>query len=138
MLEKRQLKNPTSDYDEMDAMFGDLAITLLHASTNAHLFHLKTRSYAQHIALGTFYEKLPDLVDSVVESYQGARGILVDYPTVEVKPLDSIEQVLEELEYLCTCISKVQLMCKYSEIKNELDNIKHLINTTKYKLKFLQ
>lgn len=32
--------------------------------TAAHLAHLQSRSYAEHVALGGFYDSLIDLVDS--------------------------------------------------------------------------
>ena len=58
---------------------GSFVLTLLHAATNAHLLHLKSRSYAEHMALGTFYAELPDLVDALAESIQGLKGELLDY-----------------------------------------------------------
>ena len=44
---------------------GEFILTLLHAATNTHILHFRTKSFAQHMALGTFYEELPDLVDTL-------------------------------------------------------------------------
>ncbi len=37
----------------------------------AHLLHLKTKSFAQHVALGEFYDKLLALTDDLAETYMG-------------------------------------------------------------------
>lgn len=47
---------------------------LLDSVRAAHLAHLDTTSYAKHMALGTYYEDLPGLIDSYVESYIGYYG----------------------------------------------------------------
>lgn len=46
----------------------DYAMCLLHGVTAAHLHHWNTPSYAEHQALGEFYEKLSDLADTFVEA----------------------------------------------------------------------
>jgi len=41
--------------------------TLFASRTQAHIFHLQTTSYAQHIALGEYYGGIVDLVDGLTE-----------------------------------------------------------------------
>ena len=41
------------------------------ARTAAHLAHLKSRSYAAHMALEGFYEDIIDVADRFCEVYQG-------------------------------------------------------------------
>ena len=38
---------------------------------NIQVFHWQTQSYAEHEALGEYYESLTDLNDKLVESWQG-------------------------------------------------------------------
>ena len=45
--------------------------TLLHSSTNAHLMHFSTDSFAKHMALGEFYDEIVDLTDALAEQYMG-------------------------------------------------------------------
>jgi len=59
---------------------GVFVSALLHSSTAAHFLHLSTKSYAEHKALGHFYEDVLDLADKYAEAYQGHHGII---------PLDS-------------------------------------------------
>ena len=46
----------------------------------AHRAHWKTRSYAQHVALGEFYNKIVDNADAIAEAYQGRHFIINDVP----------------------------------------------------------
>ena len=46
--------------------------------TAAHLAHLRSRSYAEHVALGGFYDALIGLVDSYAEAHQGLFGLIED------------------------------------------------------------
>ena len=56
-----------------------MASHLLFSQTQAHVFHLQTGSYAEHKALQGYYEGIDDLVDSLVESYQGENENITNY-----------------------------------------------------------
>lgn len=128
-------------YPSWGDFFGDamkecalFTITLLHSATNAHLMHLKTKSFAQHMALGDYYEEIVDLVDGLVESYQGKYGVIEQYPDVYHSPKDPIKY----FESLQRFVSDArQDLPQDSELQNIIDEIADLINTTTYKLKFL-
>ena len=99
----------------------------------AHLAHLKTKSYAQHIALGDYYDGLLDLVDSFTESYQGLYGLL----NLEVlKGIISDPIVL--IEALYKYIDGNRSIFKESFLQNVLDEIQQLNAQTLYKLKNLK
>lgn len=55
---------------------GIFVSALLHSSTAAHFLHLSTKSYAEHKALGHYYEDILDLADSYAEAFQGHYGII--------------------------------------------------------------
>ena len=52
---------------------------LFHSQVQAHIYHLQTDSYAQHKALNDYYDAIPDMIDSIVESFQGEYGIQRGY-----------------------------------------------------------
>jgi DNA-binding ferritin-like protein len=55
-------------------MFEKLISTLMASRDQAHIFHWQTTgpgSFAAHMTLGAYYEAVPDLVDALVEAYQG-------------------------------------------------------------------
>jgi len=108
--------------------------TLLNSATVAHILHLQTRSYAKHKALEDLYESLPDLADSLIESYQSKYGI-AQYPAQSVAtPDDSLEFVKGLREYVST---KRFAVAKDSELQNITDEIVQLLDSTIYKLTFL-
>lgn len=115
---------------------GEFILTLLHAATNTHILHWQTKSFSEHMALGTFYEELPDLIDSVVESIQGLTGEIMEFPEMYYHPAAS---GLQELEDLLEFVKEGrQVLPQDSEVQNEVDNIANLINSTLYKLRFLK
>lgn len=109
---------------------------LLMAAPYAHMAHLQTRSFAEHMALGTLYEELPDLVDTLIESYQGKYGLVMDYPAPsKLPPLGNPVAMVTQLNlYVDQNRKKVS---DDSEIQNTIDEIVTLLNSTTYKLKFL-
>ena len=115
---------------------GEFILTMFHAATNAHILHLRSKSYSEHMALGTFYEELPDLVDAVAEAIQGLNEELIEYTFDYYSPADT---ALEELRSLNEYVSyKRKELPQESEIQNAIDNIASLIDSTTYKLKFLK
>lgn len=115
---------------------GEFILTLLHAATNTHILHLQSKSFSEHMALGTFYEELPELVDALVESIQGLTGEIIQYPEMYYHPADT---GLQELEDLMVFVKQGrEVLPQDSEVQNEVDNIANLINSTLYKLRFLK
>ena len=55
---------------------GIFVSALLHSSTAAHFLHLSTKSYAEHKALGGYYEDILDATDKYAECYQGHFGVI--------------------------------------------------------------
>jgi hypothetical protein len=117
---------------------GELLITLLNAATIAHVLHLQSRSYAEHKALQGFYQDLPDLVDSVIEAWQGRNGELVEYPDQSVE-LSEHKDALEFVTFLKIILDDERyVLGEESEIQNLVDSIAELIDSTLYKLTFLK
>ena len=122
----------------MDNNLGEFILTLLHASTNTHILHLRSKSFSEHSALGEFYQALPDLVDAVVEALQGRYGQLINYPVQYYAPAST---GLEELEMLKDYVDeerKGEGIPQDSEIQNLIDEIADQIDSTLYKLRFLK
>jgi len=110
-----------------------LIAELFESRTVAHKQHLATNSYAFHKATDDYYSSVVDLVDGIVESYQGQKGIQI-IPDPKLKNNNFVEY-LQQLYDLCTA---TQSNCEYSDIVNDIDGIKSLINKTLYKIKILK
>lgn len=57
-----------------------LTLDSFNIITQTHIYHLLTKSYAEHIAIGEFYEGLQDLVDVLAEN---SIALNVDTKTTE-------------------------------------------------------
>lgn len=118
-----------------NAAAAEFFITLMHAATSGHILHFQTRSYAQHVALDSFYSELPGLVDDIVEAYQGKYGLILSYPSGYVVPNGSpIEFVSALSDYVQSARASV---ASDSEIQNLIDGVQDHIDSTLYKLRFL-
>jgi len=122
----------------MDPIVGTFVSTLLHSATLTHLMHFKTPSYATHVALQAYYEGIPELVDGLVESIQGAYETIIEpYPSMfgNGNNDDPLSYIISLRNYVRDYRSE---MPQDSEIQNEIDSIATLLNQTVYKLKFLK
>lgn len=105
---------------------------LMHSRDVIHLAHLSTRSYAAHKALGGYYEDIVDLADGLIESYQGVHGIV----KISI-PGATNEEPIKYLQNLHSYIDANKDVFKDSAMLNQIDEIKALIQSTLYKLRFL-
>jgi len=99
---------------------------------------LQSRSYSEHKALQGFYTGMPDLVDGVVEAWQGRNQELVQYPDQSVE-LSEHKDALEFMMFLKMLVEEDRyVLGDASEIQNLVDGIAELIDSTLYKLTFLK
>ena len=118
-------------------ILAELKLRCFYARDEAHNAHLMTTSYAQHMALNTFYDEMPDLVDDLVESYQGIYGIVEDKPNVTM-PSGGMVPILTQLRKWIMSNRDSIGVTDDTELQNDIDAIVSLINRTMYKLKNLK
>ena len=135
-------ENDDNENDDVETSegggFKKIAEKLLHSRNQIHIFHLQTKSYAEHKALNDYYDGVLDLFDGLVESYQGKHGIITNYQCDGFEDYSSGEQVIQYLEDLEDSIESLRKSVKESYIQNQIDTVEELINSTLYKLKFLK
>lgn len=119
-------------------MIGRLIALLFLGREIAHREHLRTKSYAQHMALNTFYDEVVGIADSIAEAYQGRNGIIDNIPMLTNDSTGDIASVLEKqlaaiekLRY--TAVSKDE-----TAIQNLIDEAVALYLSTIYKLRNLK
>lgn len=125
----------------LDTMVSACVSELMNAATSFHKLHLKVTgagSFAAHKALNELYDALPDHADTIAEDFQGASEKLLSYKDVAPRSLDSVADALSYLREMKEMVTSLQAKMPYSELVNELDNIKSTINGIKYKLLFLK
>lgn len=118
-------------------MFPELIAFLFMSRDYGHRAHLRSQSYAQHVALGDFYSQLTDKIDTLVECYQGRNGI-IDIPVVEIdgqtEPVTALQAHLDMVEG----VRGQAIPPSDSALNNILDEVVAIYLQTLYKLKFLR
>ena len=135
---KERLFEEIKQQKESKSSFVVLVSRLLDSQRQTHIFHLQTKSFAEHKALQDYYDAIPDLVDNLVESAQGTLGIITGWKSFETVDYQSSEQVINYLKNISNEIKSIYNSIKYTFIQNQLDEIDQLIHSTLYKLRFLK
>jgi len=119
---------------------GLLLGTLMQSRNQAHIYHLQVQgmgSFAAHKALQEYYEGIVDRIDGIAESYQGRYGIVTGYKMPEaIREDNNARMYFDGLAKFVETIRKQIPPDSY--IQNQIDEVVDLIESTKYKLKFLQ
>jgi len=126
------------EQSENGSSFRQIVEKILHSRNQIHIFHLQTKSYAEHKALNDYYDEVLELFDSLVESYQGKHGIITNYKCDGFEDYSSGEQVIKYLQNLTNDIQKLREPIKETYLQNQIDTVDELIYSTLYKLRFLK
>lgn len=109
---------------------------LFHSRDVAHSAHLNTDSYAQHMALGTFYDNIIELADKFAENWMGANGKKVGkIPMIQATDTD----ILKALKVHAEVIQESRdFVGDDSALQNIIDEIIAEYRSVIYKLTFLK
>jgi hypothetical protein len=118
--------------------FAEMMSILLHSRTQTHTLHLQTESFSEHMALNGYYDGIGDLVDGLIESFQGKYGIIKGYKSMDLQEWKSTEDTVKYMNGLCEKIEELRDCCDDSYIQNQIDTVCELIHSTTYKLRFLK
>lgn len=120
--------------------FREFASKLLFSRNQAKVFHWQTTSFAKHKALDEYQEGIIDLIDDLVEAYQGEYGIIKMFKNDEKFEFGE-ERIIPYFEELIKCIdeyrSKLSLSDKDSNLQNTIDEIRSSLSVLLYRLKNL-
>jgi len=114
---------------------------LFESREMAHIYHLQVNgemgSHAAHTALGEYYDGVLDLIDDLIETYQGQYGIVDGYETIDTndtrtkEKIEYFEELSEFVKHARKAISEED-----THLQNIIDEVVALIYRTLYKLKF--
>lgn len=120
---------------------------LFTAVIQTHIFHLQITgksSYAIHMALNEVYTTLPNIIDKIVETYQGKYEIIYEYKLDNITNLNANNVnnknfILDYLKTLHAYIDSNRIdMFKDSDLLNIIDESKALLKNTIYKIQNLE
>jgi len=126
------------DIEDSNDDFCDMVCNILHSRTQAHVYHLQTKSYAEHKALNEYYDGIVPVFDGIVETYQGKYGIIKTYKTIKIKQYKSSKNTIRFFEDLLEIIEDNRGSVDDSYLQNQIDMVQELVNSLLYKLKFLK
>jgi DNA-binding ferritin-like protein len=120
-----------------------LASLFFHSRTQAHVFHLGVKgpgAFSAHMALNTYYDEIIELIDGLVESYQGKYGLIKFQPVNGLDTNCDIKNIIGYFEKLCSALDKLRKDEKLqsSYLQSQIDIVEELLYSTKYKLINLQ
>ena len=106
---------------------------------NIQVFHWQTQSYAEHEALGEYYESLTDLNDKLVESWQGNQNTrlkfsegpysLQNYFSKE-ETKNRINEFKNQVTQLSGFVSELNESNSFDDIENILEEISEVNSRT--------
>jgi hypothetical protein len=109
---------------------------LFAARDAAHILHLRTRSFAAHMALGELYDALVDLADALAENIQGKYGLLdIQHPTQMFSDTDAVIFVRDLAAW--AEMQRGVFNPADTHLLNDWDNVISTVYKAKYKLENL-
>jgi hypothetical protein len=114
---------------------------LFESREMAHIYHLQVNgeqgSHAAHKTLQKYYEDVLDLIDELLETYQGQYGIVDGYDVIDTNDTRTKEKV-EYFEGLAEFVKhgRKAIVAEDTHLHSIIDDIVVLIYRTLYKLKF--
>lgn len=116
---------------------------LFESKEMAHVYHLQVNnednSLSIHEALDGYYKNILELIDSLIETYQGQYGIVSGYEIIDTsevnrkEPVMYFEDLAEYIKHARKCIETED-----SHLHSIIDDICILLYKTLYKLKFMK
>lgn len=117
-------------------MIEELVSRAFKTRNQAHLQHWKTKSYAEHQALGSFYDDLIDTLDKLVEAAQGSKGVIghVDLSCKD-ESVDIVKALADDANWISK--NRTKIASGVPAVENIVDELVGTYLTTIYKLKNL-
>lgn len=98
--------------------------------------HLKTKKYSNHMALDEYYKEAPELIDALIEGWQGTHDKIEEY--VDLLKDKKFETAVDYLTELRNITKEGRELMDSSELESDTDAILSLIDGVIYKLKELK
>ena len=119
-------------------MIEELIARVFYARNVAHFEHWRAEGvggFSRHMALGDFYDKVIEALDTLVEAYQGAFELVGTIPTTKTKADDILLILIEDSEWI---EKNHEGVCKGNRaIANLLDGVTGVYLSAIYKLRNL-
>lgn len=120
-------------------MIEQLIARVFHTRNVAHWSHWRAKgegSYAEHQALGSFYDGVIDALDPLVEAYQGAYDLVGSIPPADSKGGNILKLLEDDAKWI---EDNHETICKGNRaIANLIDGVTGTYLSAIYKLRNLR
>lgn len=116
-------------------MIEELVCRVFSTRNAAHLAHWKSKSYSQHMALGSFYDDVIEEIDTIVEVYQGNFGLIGDVEIDCKGPADITKRLREDAGWIA--VNRAKISKGLTPVDNLIDGLLETYFQTIYKLQNL-
>ena len=113
-------------------MITELVGKVFSMRNNAHLAHFKTGSYAEHMALNAFYDDVIEVVDKLVEVYQGNFGKIGNVSASFATPASITQALTQDCEWIAQ--NREEIAQGLTPVENLIDELMSVYLQTIYKL----
>jgi hypothetical protein len=114
-------------------MIEELASRAFQARNIAHRAHWASKSYAEHVALGAFYDDVIEAVDSIVEEYQGLYATRLDaFIVKDMDVKDLVDYLTAEADWIEE--NREDISQGSPSIQNLIDNLTSVYTKTVFLL----
>lgn len=127
--------------DIMNKEFVKFAAVLQESILHSWKLHLKTKKYYVHVILEEYYNEALDIIDGLIEHYQGICNCIIvndDVNMICLKNDDPLTYFTNLKEYILKFSNDSNNFTERTfEIKSDIDDLLRLIDSTLYKLSHL-
>jgi hypothetical protein len=114
-------------------MIENLIARVFYTRNLAHWTHWRIKSYAQHVALGSFYDGIIDALDKLVEARQGSDGIVGAIPPAPASSGDILEHLETESAWIAD--NRDEIANGVTALENLVDELSGVYLSAIYMLK---
>lgn len=127
-------RSPRTQSSKYANAVAEFISALFNSRSQAHIFHLQTKSFARHKALNAYYDAIVPLADTYAEAYQGKYGIIKGYkaPKQYLQGDDKIVKYFKDLEDVVVYFNS--RLPKDDDLVNTYASILDLVHSTNYLL----
>lgn len=136
-----ELDKPIYSRNETNSYVANFFSKLFESREVAHIYHLQVKgddgSYSKHETLGEYYEEIIEMIDELIEVYQGQYDVVEGYNIINnsgFKDIDIVEYFIDLADFIKN--NRINFKDDDTHLHSLIDDIVCLVYKTLYKLRF--
>ena len=119
--------------------FDEFVSYIYDSQIKSKIYHWKSKSFSEHKALDDYNEKIEELIDGLIESYQGCYTLInIELYANSGNNFGCMEYFDNIRIFITTNRNNIEIIKNNTYIQNQIDEIEKALNSLIYKLKYLK